>query len=93
VVDTGCNGWLTLPPALIAALGLPWQTAVHGILADGTEILCDVYEATVVWDRRQRQIPVVDADAAPLVGMALLEGSELNMQVRAGGKVTIRRLA
>jgi len=28
----------------------------------------------------------------PLVGMALLEGYELNAQVRAGGKVAIKRL-
>ena len=25
VVDTNFRGWLTLPPSLIAALGLPWK--------------------------------------------------------------------
>jgi clan AA aspartic protease len=93
VIDTGCNASLTLPPAVIAALQLPWQSTGHGILADGSAITFDVYQATVVWDRRRRQIPVVEADAAPLVGMALLEGYELTMQVRPGGKVTIKRLA
>jgi hypothetical protein len=31
-------------------------------------------------------------DATPLVGMALLRGYEYKMQVRARGKVTIKRL-
>ena len=37
-------------------------------------------------------VPVDELDAVPLVGMGLLEGSELKMQVRARGKVTIKRL-
>lgn len=92
IVDTGCNCWLTMPPAVIAALGLPWHGFGHGGLADGTEVLFDVYHATVVWDRVKRRIPVVEADTTALVGRSLLEGYELTMQVRAGGKVTIKRL-
>src|SRR5437588_5737980 len=36
VVDSGYTGWLTLPPALIAALNLSWRTVGRGILADGS---------------------------------------------------------
>ena len=92
VIDTGYTGYLTLPPALIATLGLPWQSYGRGLLADGSESLFNVYEATVVWDRRARRIPVDEADTDPLVGMTLLEGYELNMQARHRGKVTIKRL-
>jgi clan AA aspartic protease len=49
VIDTGFDGWLTLPSALAADLGLVrvgWQRAV---LADGNEVQLDVFEATVVW--------------------------------------------
>ncbi len=35
ILDTGFNGSLTLPPAVIAALGLPWQTRGLVILANG----------------------------------------------------------
>jgi hypothetical protein len=35
---------------------------------------------------------VDEADTAPLVGMALLEGFELRVQVRSNGKVTIKAL-
>jgi clan AA aspartic protease len=92
VIDTGYTAWLTLPPALIAALGLSWHGVGSGVLADGSTCLFDVYEAKVVWDRRARRVLVDEADTIPLVGMALLSGYELKVQVRARGKVTIKRL-
>jgi clan AA aspartic protease len=92
VIDTGFDGWLTLPPALITALGLPWRRRGRAILADGSDTFFDVYEATVVWDRRRQRISVDEADTTPLVGTGLLNGHELKIQVRPGGKVTIRRL-
>jgi clan AA aspartic protease len=92
VVDSGYTGWLTLPPPAIAALNLRWRTVGRGILADGSVSLFDVYQAKVVWDGRVRSVFVDEFDATPLVGMALLRGYELKMQVRARGKVTIKRL-
>jgi clan AA aspartic protease len=92
VIDTGYTASLTLPPAAITALGLRWRSVDRGTLADGSECLFDVYEVRVVWDGKVRQILVGEADADPLVGMRLLRGHELKMQVRAGGKVTIKRL-
>ena len=32
VVDTGYTGWLTLPPSVISALNLSWQTLGRGIV-------------------------------------------------------------
>src|SRR5262245_40029615 len=92
VIDTGYTGWLTLPPAVIGTLNLHWQTLGRGTLADGSVSLFDVYQAKVEWDGRVRSVLVGEFDATPLVGMALLGGSELKMQVRARGKVTIKRL-
>jgi len=92
VIDTRYTASLTLPPALIAALGLRWQTVDRVTLADGSECIFDVYEATVVWDGKARHILVDEADTDPLVRMRLLRGHELKMQVRARGKVTIKRL-
>jgi clan AA aspartic protease len=92
VVDSGYTGWLTLPPSAIAALGLRWQTIGRGILADGSVSAFDVYQAKVVWDGRVRTVFADEFDATPLIGMALLRGYEYKMQVRARGKVTIRRL-
>ncbi len=90
VIDTGFDGWLSLQPPLITQLGLPWRRRGRAVLADGSESLFDIYEGTVVWDKRVRRIPVDAGDTAPPVGMALLGGYELKMQVCTGGKVTIK---
>jgi clan AA aspartic protease len=92
VIDTGYTGWLTLPPSMIGALNLSWRTVGRGTLADGSVSLFDVYQAKVLWDGRVRAVFVDEIDATPLVGMSLLRGSELKMQVRARGKVTIKQL-
>lgn len=92
VIDTGFNGFLTLPPALIAALGLPWLCRQQGQLADGSVQAFDVYVATVDWDGQPRSVEVEAADAQPLIGMALMQASELRIQVVPGGSVTIAGL-
>ena len=92
VIDTGFNGFLTLPPALIAALGLPWLCRQQGQLADGSVLTFDVYVATVDWNGQPRSVEVEAADAQLLLGMALMEGSELRIQVVPGGAVTIAEL-
>ena len=80
VVDTGFDGWFTLPPEMIAGLHLPWARRGLAVLADGTEIQYDVYIATVVWDKKPRRVEVDEADTAPLVGMAMLEGYECSVE-------------
>ena len=92
IVDTGFTASLTLPGALIIALGLRWQTVESFTLADGSECLFEVYVGKVEWDGKLRTILVDEADADPLVGMRLLRGCELKIQVRSRGKVTIKRL-
>src|SRR5262249_55012964 len=93
VVDTGYTAWLTLPPDLIVALGLQWRSVDRATLADGSVWLFDVFEAKAIWDGRVRKILVDEADADPLIGMRLLRGFELKIQVRSRGKVTIKRLS
>ena len=92
VIDTGFDGWFSLPPALIALLGLQWRRRGRALLADGSDSVFDIYEGTVVWDEGPRRIAVDEASTAPLVGMALLDGYELNVEVRNGGRVTINFL-
>ena len=89
VVDTGFNGFLTLPAFLIHELGLVWRRRGRAILADGSSSVFDIFEATVTWDGRPRRIAVDEADCDPLVGMSLLDGCELTVQVVDGGLVSI----
>jgi clan AA aspartic protease len=89
VVDTGFSGFLTLPPPLIAALALPWLCRQLGVLADGQVHIFDVYNATIIWDGQPRTVEVEAVDAQPLLGMALLRGHDLRVQVVPGGPVCI----
>ena len=93
VVDTGYNGFLTLPPGLIEQLNLPFLRSSRAILGDGSVIEFDIHEATVVWNDRLRRIPVDAADVSPLLGMGLLYGHGLNIEVIEDGSVLIRSLA
>jgi clan AA aspartic protease len=92
VVDSGYTGALTLPPALITLLGLRWQSTQRATLADGSTCVFQVFVGKVLWDGKLRRILVDEADADPLVGMRLLRGHELKVQVRYRGRVTIKRL-
>ena len=89
VVDTGFNGYLTLPPRLVADLDLPLVSTGSGILADGSVVRFDIHYCTVPWDRQQRLIRVNVADTTPLVGMRLLDGHSLHMDVEDGGRAVI----
>ena len=92
VLDTGFNGALALPPDLIAELGLHFKYRGPAALADGTEISLDIHEALISWNGRLLRVLVGAADNDPLLGMALLYGHELTMQVVEGGEVLIQEL-
>lgn len=92
IVDTGFNGWLSLPPAFIAALELPWKRRGRATLGDGSECVFDVYESTVVWDEQLLTIPIDEAESDPLVGMSLMEGYRLTVEAMEGGLVRIEKL-
>ncbi len=92
VIDTGFNDWLILPPKLVNALALVRIGQVQAMLADGSEKSLDIYQVTVIWDAQTLIVEAGVADSDPLIGMALLEGYELRIQVVDGGDVTIRAL-
>ncbi len=91
-VDTGFDGWLSLPPGFVAALGLTWQRFGRALLADGSETVFDIYEATVVWDGQPGVIPVYEMDAQPLVGISLMYGYELNLPILDGAAFTLQSI-
>ncbi len=93
VLDTGFTGVLTLPPAVVAALSLPYVGPQPATLADGTQVMLALYEATVLWNGAERDIEILCMDGAPLIGMTLLDGSDVYLQVTDGGMVTIQPLS
>ena len=93
VVDTGFTGFLTLPPALVTELGLPFETTGHATLADGREVSFNTYRVTVLWERQPRYVLADAAGATPVVGMLLLDMHDLSIRVRDGGRVLIEATA
>ena len=93
VVDTGFTGFLTLPPALVTELGLPFETTGHATLADGSEVSFDTYRVAVLWEGQSRYVLADAADTTPLVGMLLLDMHDLSIRVREGGWVLIEAIA
>jgi clan AA aspartic protease len=89
VLDTGFTGSLTLPPAVIAQLGLSWRSRGSALLANGKIEQFDIYAATVVWEGTPRPILVQAVDAAPLLGMELLADHDLRVRVVPGGRAEI----
>lgn len=92
IVDTGFNGWLSLPPSTIAELGLIWKRRGRAILGDGSECIFNIYEAVVLWDGAIVTIPIDEADSEPLIGMSLMEGYQLTIQAIEGGRVELNKL-
>jgi predicted aspartyl protease len=92
VIDTGFSDYLTLPPDEIAALQLSYSGISDFTLADGSDASFRVYTATALWDGIDRPIFVLEAAGGPLVGMSLLRGHRLIIDVVDGGMVTINLL-
>ena len=92
VVDTGFNGYLTLPPMLVADLGLPVVGDGEAILADGSEAAFGVYGVTVVWDGQPRYVETAAIGIDALVGMMLLDRHSLFVEVAAGGRVVVQAM-
>ena len=92
VVDTGFTGFLTLSQTVIGSLSLPLLGSAPVTLADGSTATLEVYEASVVWHKLPRPVECLLAEDLSLVGMTLLRGSTLRMQVVEGGAVEIEEL-
>ena len=92
VVDTGFNGYLTLPQSLVRELELLYHSESVATLGDGTVVRLSRYEAAVLWEGRQREIMALAADGGPLIGMSLLHNSRVIVDVITGGRVAVEPL-
>jgi clan AA aspartic protease len=92
LIDTGFTGFLSLPLSAIAGLGLPWHFRDLGTLGDGSEVVFEMYKATVIWDGQTQIVDVAASEADPLVGMSLLYGFKVQIEAIEGGLVTIETL-
>jgi clan AA aspartic protease len=92
VIDTGFDGFLSLPSKIIDRLALPWTISNPATLGDGSEIVFDFYTGTVIWDGQYRTIDIAESETEPLLGTAMLYGYRLQIDHIEGGTVKIEAL-
>ena len=92
VIDTGFTDALCLPPAAVTALGLPYQYDFPASLANGDRVSLPVHEETIVWQGVERLVHLLATGERPLIGTALLDGTELVVQFVESGSVTVEPL-
>ena len=88
VVDTGFTGFLTLPPAIVTALDLRRADVQVVVLADGSRATLTAHAVEVSWDGRLRDAFAYAAGSTPLIGIALMDGYRLCIDVERGGQVS-----
>ncbi|MBI2808362.1 MAG: clan AA aspartic protease [Planctomycetes bacterium] len=89
IVDTGFEGFLSLPSVTVASLGLPWIYQDRTELIDARTIPIDIHSAVVIWNGKLRSIDVQALGGCNLIGMRLLAGHDLAIRVTDGGAVSI----
>jgi clan AA aspartic protease len=92
ILDTGFSGSLSLPPPVIAALGLPFESITFAMLANGSIQHFANHIVAVVWDGTVRSIRVAALDSVPLLGTHLLIGFDLRARFQVGGGVQIEAI-
>jgi clan AA aspartic protease len=89
VVDTGFEGFLTLPSAVVTDLGLVYLAPIRANLADNSHIVTNVHQGTILWNVIEREIPVLGMGRRPLIGTALLQDYHLSIDFCEGGTVLV----
>jgi clan AA aspartic protease len=92
LIDTGFDSTLVLPKAIADALGLHFLGTRFASLADGSLHPIETYLAQVKWHGTPLPMTIICIGDEPLIGMGLLNGHELRIEVTPGGMVEISEL-
>ena len=89
VLDTGFGGYLTLPERAIQRLGLELAGERRITLGTGESRMVNAYSAVVSWIEQRRDVIVFESASETLLGMALLRGYRVSLDVREDGEVVV----
>lgn len=87
IVDTGFEGGLTLPEALVGQLEVSVQERRSIKLAGGIRQRCYSYEIVVEWADEARVVEVLTLEGNPLLGNDLWKEEALRAENTDGGEV------
>ena len=89
IVDTGFDGGITLPSSIAAELELRTEGVAVTTLGDGSKTDHEFSKAVVLWNGVARSVLVDIAETDPLLGMRLLAGHLLRIEVNRYVEVSI----
>ena len=92
VLDTGFAGAISLPRSSIERLGLANPRQEPVTFANGETQESNIYRATAIWDGERYAVSLYELGPEPLIGMGLLIGSRVAMDVREDGPISIEPL-
>lgn len=89
LLDTGFTGWVALSPGLVEELELPFDIARDYELGNGEIVRMDQHLSHVEWHGERVGVDVLVSKSGAIIGMSLLTGSKVILDVIDGGAVTI----
>jgi predicted aspartyl protease len=91
-VDSGFNGSVALPELTLRRAGLRTDERIDGVLADGSIVSLEAFLVRLKRFDDERNAVALAVEGGALVGMELLDGHLLTVEVTPGGAVTIAPL-
>ena len=92
IIDTGFVGDVALPSNVIRRLGLVRTGDMSFVLAHGESARLNIYEGSLLWHDQLRSVVITGAEDIPLIGIRLLSGNRVTMDVSPGGEVLIEEV-
>jgi clan AA aspartic protease len=92
IVDTGFEGYLTLPARTMRLLEAFSSGTQTSMMADGSYRVGALYELTLDWQDEAVTAEVLVLEGNPLLGGALLNGCRISIDATEGGEVVIEPL-
>ena len=90
VVDTGFNGFLTMPIRAVQDLDLQFVIEEELSMANGVTVKFKVFSAVVDWGGSMRRVRVHSAEGDPLIGMEMLRDHDLHIRAIPNGNISIQ---
>ena len=92
LLSTGFGEALLLPPAEVAALGLPQTGARTVEFPDGSRIEATIHPARILLAGEAQDVDILAGGWEPRMGLRLLQGYRISMRFVEGGAVSVERL-
>lgn len=89
ILDTGFEGDLTLPRSVLQQLDVRPLFLSLRSMADGTLRECPVCQLRMEWSEQVRDVEILCLEHSPLLGMLLLDGWHLSIDLVEGGEVLV----